>query len=180
MYSLGDPARLQLATEEVVDWLCRMHLLGPDLDVLDLGCGIGRVAAAIAPHVRWVVGTDLSWGMLHHATLRCREISNISFVMTAGQDLAALAPATFDLVLAVDIFPYFVQAGVAERHMAEARRMLRRPGRLVLLNLSYRNSRAEDGADAERWARSHGFSLRQTDITPFRSWDAAAYIFECM
>ena len=178
MYSLGDPARLEHATEEIVDWLRWTHLLRPDIDVLDLGCGIGRIAAAVSPHVRWVLGTDLSWGMLEQATVHCRGAGNIRFVMTAGQSLAALADATFDLVLAVDSFPYLVQAGVAERHMADARRVLRRRGRLVLLNLSYRDSRAQDRADAETWAKRYSFSVRQSDISPFRSWDATAYVFE--
>jgi ubiquinone/menaquinone biosynthesis C-methylase UbiE len=178
MYSLGDHARLQAATEEVANWLCRTGLLGPDLDVLDLGCGIGRVAATVAGHVRWVLGTEISRGMLREAQRRCASASNVSFVMTTGQDLAALADATFDFVLAVDSFPYLVQAGVAERHMAEVRRVLRRPGRLVLLNLSYRESPASDRADAERWAQSHGLALQRSGISPFRLWDAVAYVFE--
>ncbi|HEY7579933.1 MAG TPA: class I SAM-dependent methyltransferase [Acetobacteraceae bacterium] len=178
MYSLGDHARLQVATEEVVDWLRRAGLLGPDLDVLDLGCGIGRVAAGVAGQVRWVLGTEISRGMLQEAQRRCVSANNVSFVMATGQDLAALADATFDLVLAVDSFPYLVQAGVAERHMAEVRRVLRVPGRFVLLNLSYRESRTADRADAERWAQSHGLALRRSGISPFRLWDAVAYVFE--
>jgi SAM-dependent methyltransferase len=178
IYSLGDRARLQAATDEVVDWLCRTCLLGSGLDVLDLGCGIGRVAAAVAGHVRWVLGTEISRGMLHEARRRCASANNVSFVMTSGQDLAALADATFDLVVAVDSFPYLVQAGVAERHMAEARRVLRPRGRLAVLNLSYRASPAADLADADRWARGHGFILPRSGISPFRLWDAVAYVFE--
>jgi SAM-dependent methyltransferase len=177
VYSLGDPARLQVATQEIVDWFGRMHLIGPDQDVLDLGCGIGRVAAAMAPHVRWVLGSDLSRRMLQQAAARCHEAGNVSFVMNTGQDLAGFADGTFDLVLAVDSFPYLMQAGVAETHVADAHRILRPHGRLVLLNLSYRNDLAADRADAERWARSYGFDLLEAGSSPFRSWDGVAYIF---
>jgi SAM-dependent methyltransferase len=177
LYSLGDPARLQRATEEVVDWLCRAHLLTPDLDVLDLGCGIGRIAAAVAPHARWVLGTDISQRMLREARARCAGARNVCFVMTSGQSLAELADASFDLILAVDSFPYLVQAGVAERHMSESHRVLRRAGRLVAFNLSYRGSRVADRADAESWATIHGFSLQFGDTSPFQSWDAVAYVF---
>ena len=38
----------------------------------------------------------------------------------------------------MDSFPYLMQAGVAERHVAEAARMLRPGGALAILNLSYR------------------------------------------
>jgi 2-polyprenyl-3-methyl-5-hydroxy-6-metoxy-1,4-benzoquinol methylase len=178
MYSLGDRARLQVATAEIVDWLCQTRLLGPDLDVLDLGCGIGRVAGAIAGHVRWVLGPEISRGMLQEAKARCQEAGNVSFVLTSGRDLSALADATFDLVLAVDSFPYLVQAGVAERHIAEVHRVLRLPGKLVLLNLSYRDCRDADQADAESWAHRHGFALQSSGLSPFRLWDAVAYVLE--
>jgi cyclopropane fatty-acyl-phospholipid synthase-like methyltransferase len=177
MYSLGDPTRLQRSTEEIVHWLCRMNLIGPTQNVLDLGCGIGRIAVAVASHVRWVLGTDLSRGMLQQASARCSEARNVSLVMNSGQNLAAFADGMFDLILAVDSFPYLIQAGVAENHVADAYRILRSKGRLVLLNLSYRNDLVADRADAERWACSYRFSLQQSGISPFRSWDGVAYVF---
>ena len=50
-------------------------------------------------------------------------------------------PAAFDLVLAIDSFPYIVQTGaaMAVRHVADAARVLRPGGALCILNLSYRN-----------------------------------------
>ena len=39
-----------------LDW----RLVAPGVRVLDLGCGIGRVAAALAPEVASVIGLDLS------------------------------------------------------------------------------------------------------------------------
>jgi predicted TPR repeat methyltransferase len=177
LYSLGDPARLQRSTEEIVQWLRRMNLIGPSHNVLDLGCGIGRVAAAVAPHVRWLLGTDVSRSMLQQATIRCHAARNVSFAMNSGQNLAAIGDGRFDLVLAVDSFPYLMQAGVAESHVADAYRILRSQGRFVLLNLSYRNDLAADQADAERWACGHGFSLQQSGVSPFRSWDGVAYVF---
>ena len=50
-YSLNDPAILAAGTAELVVWLDDAGLLRPAFDVLDLGCGIGRVATAIAPRV---------------------------------------------------------------------------------------------------------------------------------
>jgi ubiquinone/menaquinone biosynthesis C-methylase UbiE len=178
MYSLGDGHRLQKATDELVRWLCERQLLAPALEVLDLGCGIGRIAAAVAPSVRWVLGSEISAGMIKQAQARCARVSNISFVMTSGRDLATLANAVFDLVLAVDSFPYLMQAGVAVCHMAEAWRVLRPAGRLVVLNLSYRGCPEADDDDARAWAQRFGFRVLHAETTPFSHWDGSAYVFQ--
>ena len=69
LYSLGDPAILAAATEEIVAWLVAERLLPADADVLDLGCGIGRVGG-VAPRCRSVLGLDVSAGMVAEATRR--------------------------------------------------------------------------------------------------------------
>ncbi len=176
-YSLGDPAILDAATAELIAWLAAETLTGPDRDVLDLGCGIGRVAAAVAERCRSVLGLDLSPGMIGEARRRHRA-PNLRFEATSGSDLAALPDAAFDLVLAVDTFPYLMQAGagLAERHIAEAARLLRQGGDLAILNLCYGRCLAVDRADARRWAGAHGFEVIRDGATPFRLWDATAFV----
>jgi SAM-dependent methyltransferase len=224
-YSLGDPAILGCATAELLDWLAAERLIGPDRDVLDLGCGIGRVAAALAPHCRSVLGVDISPGMIAEARRR-HALPNVRFVVTGGHDLSVVAQIasqrtdnktvmpgpdpginvagsmkvadgriksghdgvegsqhpigqpSFDLVLAVDSFPYLMQAGVAiaERHVADAARLLRQDGALVILNLSYRGDPTADREDAARWAGTYGFRLSRNRDAPFTLWDAAAFV----
>lgn len=177
LYSLGDPAILAAATAEIVEWLEMQDLLRPDADVLDLGCGFGRVAAALAPRCRSVLGLDVSAGMIAEARRRFGGLSNVRFEQTGGQDLAALADGTIDLLLAIDSFPYLVQAGraVVERHLADAVRVLR-PGRaLVILNLSYEGDGHDAGCAAD-WAGRFGLRLTIADQQPFRLWDGSAYV----
>lgn len=182
LYSLGDPAILAAATAEIVEWLEKSDLLasgaGGGADVLDLGCGIGRIAAALAPRCRGVLGLDVSPGMVAEARRRCAAQPNLRFEITAGQNLAFLGTASLDLVLAVDSFPYLVQAGppLLGPHLADIARILRPGGALVILNLSYEN----DGLDrsrAETWSAIHGFALAVADSHPFRLWDGSAYVF---
>ena len=177
MYSLGDPAILGAATTEIISWLNQNRLINPSYAVLDLGCGIGRVAAALAGQVRFVHGVDVSPAMVREAKHRCAALPNATFALTAGTDLAAYADAMFDLILAVDTFPYLVQAGLADKHVAESRRVLRPSGSLVVMNLSYRGDPGLDNLDAEIWARSHGFTIQHHDPRPFRLWDASCWIF---
>jgi SAM-dependent methyltransferase len=176
-YSLGDPAILAIATAEVTDWLAREGLIGPEYDILDLGCGFGRVAAPLAARCRSVLGVDLSSGMIAEARRRCTA-PNLRFEVTGGCDLSGLPAASFDLVLAVDSFPYLIQLGqvVTEAHVADAARLLRPGGALAVLNLSYRGDLEVDRADAARWASSHGFQVTRDGEAPFALWDGVAFV----
>jgi SAM-dependent methyltransferase len=176
-YSLGDPAILAVATGELVDWLSRRGLLGHDKDVLDLGCGIGRIAAALAPHVHSILGLDSSPAMINEARRRVPH-TNVQFATTSGENLAQIPDHTYDLVLAVDSMPYLVQTGVVERHVADCARILRPNGVLAIFNLSYRGDAEADRADARRWAATHGFEPVCAGETPFSLWDGTVFILQ--
>lgn len=176
LYALGNPDLLASATAEVVDHLQAWNLLGPETDVLDLGCGIGRFAEALAPRVRSVLGLDLSGQMVAEARRRS-TCSNVRFERSSGRDLGAAQTAGFGLVLAADVFPYLVQAGgsLAETHVREAARVLRRGGSLVVLNYSYRGDPNLDRSDVTRLADTCGFDAARLGSREFRLWDAAAF-----
>ncbi len=176
LYSLGDPAILAAATREIVDWLDRGRLLGDD--VLDLGCGIGRMAEALAGRCRSVLGLDVSPGMVSEARRRHGAQAHLRFEVTDGTGLDALPPGAFDLVLAVDSFPYIVQIGdaLAQGHISGAARVLRPGGALAILNLSYRADPARDEADLARWSAVAGLHGSCAGTTPFRLWDGTTYV----
>lgn len=176
-YSLGDAATLDRATAELVEWLASENLIGADRDVLDLGCGIGRVAGALAPRCRSVLGLDLSPGMIAEAGRR-HAAGNLRFVVTPGGDLAGWPDGVFDLVLAVDTFPYLVQAGaaIAEQHVADAARLLCPGGTLAIFNFSYGRGVGADRADATRWAAAYRLALVRNGAPPFSLWDATAFM----
>ncbi len=187
LYSLGDPAILAQATAEIVDWLHGYGCVGdpdagpdapPLTDVLDLGCGIGRLAVALAPRCRSVLGLDVSAGMVAEARRRCAHLSGVRIEATSGTDLDALPSRGFDLVLAVDSMPYLVQigAGALATHVAGAARILRPGGRLAILNLSFGRSLARDIAELSDLAARHGFSMEVAGERPFALWDAAAFL----
>lgn len=177
LFSLGDPAILAAATGEIVGWLRALGLLRPGADVLDLGCGFGRVAAALAPGCRSVLGLDVSAGMVVEARRRYAGLANARFETTQGLDLAMLPAAGFDLVLAVDSFPYIVQAGLAPAHFTGAARALRPGGALAVLNFSYGRDVEADRADATAWAAAGGLTLEEGGTRPFTLWDGMAWVF---
>ncbi|RAI37621.1 class I SAM-dependent methyltransferase, partial [Rhodoplanes roseus] len=156
LYSLGRPALLDAVTDEIVAWLSARGLLGPERTVLDLGCGIGRFLTALSGRVRLVVGVDVSAVMTETARRRTRGLADTAVVRTGGRDLACMAPAAVDLVLAVDSFPYLVQAGVAARHLEDIHHVLRPGGTLAVLNWSYGGDAAADRQAVEAEAARLG------------------------
>jgi ubiquinone/menaquinone biosynthesis C-methylase UbiE len=178
--SLGDPEVLERATNEVVDRFERWGLLGPRKTVLQIGCGIGRFELALAPRVREAHGIDVSTEMIKVAERRCEALPNVFLRKTSGQDLAMFDAASFDLVYAVDVFPYLVQSGMplVERHFAEARRVLKPGGHLVILNFSYRGDVGTDDTDVRRLAASAGLEVAEAAVRPFRLWDGVAWVMK--
>ena len=174
-YSLGDASLLAEATGELVGFLQAAGAVGAETDVLDVGCGIGRVAAALAPGVRSVVGIDVSAGMIGAARARCAGLGNARFEVVDGVGDWPVGDGSVDLVMFVDSMPYLVEAGVAEAQVADVARVLRPGGRLAVFNLSYRELEADD-LDAARWARAYGWDVSISE--PFTLWDARAYVFE--
>ena len=176
-YSLGDPALLESYTAEILDLLELWQVLGPDRGVLEIGCGIGRIQAALAHRVRESRGIDISGNMIAAARRRCAGLANVHLSRCSGQDLAGLADRSFDLVLAADSFPYIYQGGrqLVSVHFDEITRVLRPGGDFVLLNFSYRASREADRRDVQRLCRSFGLELLVDGIQPFRLWDGEAY-----
>jgi SAM-dependent methyltransferase len=178
LYSLGDRELLAAASEEIVARMKEWRLIVPECTVLDLGCGIGRIASLIAAEARLVVGIDVSREMLRLAARQCAGL-NVSLVCTSGLNLAMFADAAFDTIVAVDSFPYVVQSGLssAARHLEESARLLRPGGALLILNFSYGDDQSADCRDAARMAERSSLLFEWGGIRPFELWDGAAFLF---
>lgn len=176
-YTLGDPALLDAATAELAAVIGRwVPLAGASL--LDWGCGIGRVAAALAPRAGDILGVDLSAGMIAEARRRCAGLANVRFRVTDGGPLH-LTDGSVDAVLAVDSLPFLVRSGPAavDRQVAEFARTLRPGGHLLIFNWSYRNDPAADRAEAQALADAHGLALDRAGEQPFAIWDGTGFLF---
>jgi SAM-dependent methyltransferase len=177
LYCLGDKDLLARTTQEIVLAFDAWGVLGPEQDSLEIGCGTGRMQQALSPHVRRAIGVDLSPKMIARARARCAQLPNVQHELVSGDDLSTFAPRSFDLIYAVDSFPYIVGTGAAavERSVQEVARLLKPSGDFVILNYSYRSDVARDAAELEALAARVGFTLVAAGERCFKHWDGVAF-----
>lgn len=176
LYSLGDARTLDAATAEVIAAMrARISIAGRDL--LDIGCGYGRLAAVLAGEARAVTGIDVSAKMIEIGRRRYAKLRNLNLLTCSGRDLLQFGDAAFDLAFAVDSLPYLMQAGTAlvQRHFAEIARVLRTGGDLLIFNFSYRNDIEADRRDLAGLAHAFGFAVIRNGTRDFTLWDAALF-----
>ncbi|MEO5572920.1 MAG: class I SAM-dependent methyltransferase [Gammaproteobacteria bacterium] len=177
LYSLGNPEILAAATAEVAAKMQAWDLLHSECSALEIGCGIGRFQVALAGKLRHITGIDVSARMIEAAQLRCAGLTNVRLLECSGHDLAQFSDDSFDLVFAVDSFPYLCQSGMAliATHFHEAARVLRSQGDFLILNFSYRDNLLQDCADVARLAAEAGFELVINGERAFTLWDGVAF-----
>lgn len=177
LYSLGRSDLLNAATEEIVAYMRRRGLLGTGSTALEIGCGTGRFLRPLSSELRLAVGLDISMGLLRQASRRCAGLSGIALVRGSGRDLASFSDAGFDLIYAVDSFPYLFDAGadIAAKHVQEAARLLKPEGVMLIFNYSYRGNRLADWEDLTGIAQSAGLSIVQESDCLLSFWDGVLF-----
>ena len=178
LYSLGSPALLSAATQEIVGLMVRFGLLDATRDALDLGCGIGRLVVALAPRMKSVLGVDISPGMVAEAQRRSAGLTNVRVLRGNGRDLDCLSDASIDTILAADVFPYLVQigGGLPARHIEEFGRVLRPGGAALILNYAYRSDPEADRTEVSDLAGRSGLTVERNGVKQLALWDAATFL----
>lgn len=139
--------------------------------VLDIGCGTGRVAAALAADGREVVGVDRSAPMLRLAERRRQALptkaaARVSFVQADMQTLAL--GRTFGLIVApFRVFQFLLTSEAQRQALVAFRTHLRPDGRLVLDLFDPLLDRVVPGADHP----SRGSELIHPDTGNRVVWD---------
>ena len=108
-----------------------LGLLDPNLELVDLGCGTGQVASALAPFARRLVAVDDSDAMLTAARRRLSGVDNVEVRHGALEDLP-LETEAFDAATMILVLHHLAEPA---RALAEAGRVLRPGGRLLVVDM---------------------------------------------
>lgn len=128
-----DDAEWERTGVESAELLRRELRLGSDDVVMEIGCGAGRIAHHLAPHVKQWVGGDVSKNMLAHAAEALVGVANVSFVELAGSDLRAVSDDSLDAIYCTVVFMHLDEWD-RYRYVREMLRVLKPGGRMYIDN----------------------------------------------
>ncbi len=97
--------------------------------VLDLGCGVGRVSFPLAEAVGQVVGVDISASLIEIAR-NANLARNVHFEVIAGSPIQPESEAGYDIVFANEVF-YYLNPSTLTGYFSDAFRLLRSGGQFV-------------------------------------------------
>lgn len=126
----GGPAFADCIVDELV-----AEYLGPDVDVLELGCGGGKFSQRLAPRVRSLICADISPQMIEQTRqeLAARGVGdNVDFCVLNGVDFSGVPNASVDFIFSYDVQLHMQPQNVFS-YMLDAQRVLR-PGGVFMLH----------------------------------------------
>jgi SAM-dependent methyltransferase len=135
-------------------------LLHPAATVVDLGCGIGRMARHVAPRVSRLIGIDVSGEMVRQARARLGGVKNVEFIEGDGRSLAPIASGTIDLVYSHIVFQHLPRRVVLD-YFREAGRVLKPGGRFVFQLPEVLGAQPPEPADADTFTSRY---WREADL----------------
>jgi SAM-dependent methyltransferase len=107
----------------------------PTDEILEIGCGVGRVGMVLAPLCRRWIGCDVSSNMLKHAAKRLSQYENVTFMEISGFDLQPVADGSIDMVYCTVVFMHLDEWD-RFNYVREAHRVLRAGGRVYIDNFN--------------------------------------------
>ena len=131
--------------------------------VLDVACGPGIVACALAPHARHVTGVDLTPRMIEEAreTATRLAVSNVTWMVGTATPLP-FPEASFSVVLTRYSFHHFADPATA---LSEMFRVCRPGGRVVVADLSIPSPEGLRFDAVEQWRDpSHVHALAPDEL----------------
>jgi ArsR family transcriptional regulator len=154
----GEKRRQLVPGRSWAAWARALGLLMPAVDVADLGCGEGYLTLEAARWARRVIAVDQSKDVIARARAVAdrRKLKNITWKRGDLEKLP-IADKSIDIALLSQALHH---AGHPERALAEAHRILRPGGRLLVLDLREHDEGWVKTKLGDRWL---GFSDTQLD-----------------
>ena len=99
---------------------------------LELGCGVGRLTRALAPHFDRCVGVDISQAMIDRARMLNADVGNSEWIHNTAADLSTLGDERFDLVVSHLVLQHIPKKETILGYVGELARVLALGGLLAV------------------------------------------------
>lgn len=129
-YNSPDAERFWAEGERIVDTILEAvgAQLRPDDEVVEIGCGVGRLTRALAARARSVAALDVSAEMLAQAKDANAGLDNVRWVPGDGTSLAGIDDASTDACFSHVVFQHIPDPGITLGYVREMGRVLRSGG----------------------------------------------------
>jgi ubiquinone/menaquinone biosynthesis C-methylase UbiE len=124
-----------------------------DLQMLEIGCGVGRMTRALARIFDHVTALDVSDEMLAQEKKNLAGLTNVSLVLGDGISLAPIASESLDFAFSFIVFQHIPSLDAIRCYCRETYRVLR-PG--SLFRFQVQGSEDARGSAHDTW---HGVSV---------------------
>jgi SAM-dependent methyltransferase len=128
-YSDTDLERFWATGPEIVDKvLAALQVeLRPEDDVVELGCGLGRLTRVLAERTRSVRALDVSGEMLRRARELNPQLTNVEWIQCDGRTLTGVDDASADAFFCHVVFQHVPDPAITYGYVSDIGRVLR-PG----------------------------------------------------
>lgn len=136
-YRNPDPEAFWRGGEEVVDLILNsvgVRISSSD-EIVDIGCGVGRLTRALAARSRKVIGLDVSPEMLARARQLNPGLRNVDWLQGDGRSLEPIVSGSVDGCFSHVVFQHIPDPAVTLNYVREMGRVLR-PGGWTIFVLS--------------------------------------------
>lgn len=110
----------------------------PDDEVVEIGCGIGRMTRAIAERCAFVTGIDVAPEMVERGRRALADLDNVRLLLGNGRDLGFISDHSVDVVYSFIVFQHIPDPAITCRYIGEIGRILR-PGGWTVFQVSQRH-----------------------------------------
>ena len=170
--SFGREDLFDATGKRAADWLEEKRYTGPEANILQVGCGAGRIEKSLAPRMGHVYGVDISSEMVALARKRLGGFANTTIEKNDGRELP-FPDCSIDNAFSFLVLIHIHDPSVVRALFSEVWRVLAPGGRFVVTHASY-------SSRIEKLASEVGLTIRYSGRTCDRRVNSFDFFWDWM
>lgn len=147
---MSGPIQVYKTSNQLVKILKKLKLINKNSEILDIGCGVGRLEYKLAKEVELCIGVDIAPSMIALAK-KYTKAENVDFIIVNGKDLTDLGNRQFNLIFSMIVFQHLPR-DTFENYIKESYKHLKSNGKLFFQIPIYRDTKPKEPPRNHPWA----------------------------